>query len=262
MADRSVSGEIKRLMCITAHPDDEAGGFGGSLRLYRDRSVETCVICLTPGQAATNRGSAKSDLELAAIRRKEFAASCEMLGVSEGVLLDYPDGQLYRQDLFRVVSDLTLRLRRFRPHVLLTFGPEGGLTGHQDHSMVSIFASLAFHWAGRENRYPDQLTGEVKIHRAQKLYYATADFALPGRQPIIMPPITTVIDIREQLETKIAAFKTHASQSPLWVMFEQGMRGRGGVERFHLAASANYGPATLETDLFEGVTPDSPLGNP
>jgi len=28
-----------RLMCITAHPDDEAAGFGGSLRLYRDRGV-------------------------------------------------------------------------------------------------------------------------------------------------------------------------------------------------------------------------------
>ena len=61
-------------MCITAHPDDEAGGFGGSLRLYRDRGVETSVVCLTPGQAATHRGGAANDQELAAARRKEFAA--------------------------------------------------------------------------------------------------------------------------------------------------------------------------------------------
>ena len=63
-----------RMMVITAHPDDEAGGFGGSLRLYSDRGVETCVLCLTPGQAATYRGGARNDQELAAIRRKEFAA--------------------------------------------------------------------------------------------------------------------------------------------------------------------------------------------
>ena len=247
---------MKRLMCITAHPDDEAGGFGGSLRLYRDRGAETCVVCLTSGQAATNRGSAKNDEELAALRRAEFTASCELLGVSDCVILDYPDGQLYRQDLYRVVCDLTHHIRRFRPQVLLTFGTEGGLTGHQDHAMASVFASLAFHWAGRENRYPDQLSGGVKTHRTQKLYYVTGDFTLPGRQPVITSPVTTCIDIKEQLETKIAAFKIHDTQSPLASMFEQSVRKRGPVEMFHLAAFVKFGPAAQETDLFEGVEID------
>lgn len=243
----------KRLMCITAHPDDEAGGFGGSLLLYGERGVRTCVICLTAGQAATHRGAAKSDQELGIIRREEFNAACKILNVSEPILLDFPDGQLYRQDLYRVVCDLTHHVRRFRPQVLLTFGPEGGLTGHPDHSMASIFASLAFHWAGRDNRYPDQLTGGLTVHRAQKLYYATADFALPGRQPVTMPPTTTVIDIARHLETKIAAFKAHITQSPLAAIFEPAVRQRGAVERFHLAASTNYGPVVQETDLFKGM---------
>jgi LmbE family N-acetylglucosaminyl deacetylase len=247
---------MMRLMCITAHPDDEAGGFGGSLRLYRDRGAETCVVCLTSGQAASNRGSANNDQELAALRRAEFTASCEILGVSESVILDYPDGQLYRQDLYRVVCDLTQYIRRFRPQVLLTFGTEGGLTGHQDHAMASVFASLAFHWAGRENRYPDQLSGGLKTHRTQKLYYVTGDFTLPGRQPVTTSPVTTCIDVKEQLEAKIAAFKIHETQSPLASMFEQSVRKRGPVEIFHLAASIHFGPAAQETDLFEGVKPD------
>ena len=113
-----------RMMVITAHPDDEAGGFGGSLRMYCDRGVETCVICLTPGQAATYRGGAQTDQQLAEMRRKEFAAACEILGISRGIVLDYPDGKLHRQDLYRVVCDLTRQIREFRPHILLTFGPE------------------------------------------------------------------------------------------------------------------------------------------
>src|SRR5579862_4683061 len=96
---RRVQSLMLRLMCITAHPDDEAGGFGGTLREYADRGVETCVLCLTPGQAATHRGGAKDDHELAAMRRKEFAASCEILHVSRGLVLDFPDGHLHRQDL-------------------------------------------------------------------------------------------------------------------------------------------------------------------
>ena len=41
---------------MVAHPDDECYAFGGALALAADRGVETYVICLTDGQAATNRG--------------------------------------------------------------------------------------------------------------------------------------------------------------------------------------------------------------
>jgi LmbE family N-acetylglucosaminyl deacetylase len=240
-------------MCITAHPDDEAGGFGGGLRLYADRGMETCVLCLTPGQAATNRGGAKDDHELATMRRREFAASCEILGVSRGIVLDYPDGHLYRQDLYRVVSELTLRVREFRPQVVLTFGPEGGVTAHSDHSMASLYATLAFHWAGRDNRFPDQLGGSVSAHRAQKLYYSTYDFTLPDRPPVALSPITATIELGDLVETKLAAFKAHTTQAPLWPLLEKNLRRAPRQERYHLAASARVGPAVAETDLFAGV---------
>ena len=161
------------MMVVTAHPDDEASSFGGSLRLYQERGVETCIICLTSGTAATHRGSARSDQELGELRRKEFAAACEILKVSRGTVLDYPDGQLHRLDMQRVVSDLTLRIREFQPQVLLTFDAAGSVTGHTDHTMASVFATLAFHWAGRSNRFPDQLTGSITPHRIQKLYHTS-----------------------------------------------------------------------------------------
>jgi LmbE family N-acetylglucosaminyl deacetylase len=211
------------------------------------------VICLTPGQAASNRGEAKSDQELADIRKREFAASCELLRVSQPVILDYPDGQLYRQELNRVVYDLTLHVRKFRPHVMATFGAEGGVTGHPDHSMAGVFAALAFHWAGRSNRYADQLNDGLTAHRTQKLYQSTADVALPNRQPITFSPHTAVIDIGNHLETKIAAFKAHKSQAPLWSLFEDNARRHGPRELFHLAASVNGDAAKHETDLFDGV---------
>lgn len=243
-------------MVITAHPDDESGGFGGALRLYHDRGVETFVVCLTPGQAATHRGGAKSDQELAAMRRKEFAAACEILRVSRGLVLDYPDGQLYRQDLYRVVCDLTLQVRQFRPQVLLTFGPDGGVTGHPDHSMAGVFASLAFHWAGRNNRFPDQLKDGISTHRTQKLYYNTANFTLSDRQPVTLPPATAAIEIGQYVETKITAFKAHTSQAPLFPLLEDRVRKYMRAERYHLAATSNPPPTEMETDLFAGVIED------
>jgi LmbE family N-acetylglucosaminyl deacetylase len=246
-----------RLLCVTAHPDDEAGGFGGSLLLYASRGVETHVICLTPGQAATHRGAARSDKELAAMRREEFQASCRVLKIARGEVLDHPDAGLERVDFYAMVGELVERIRQIRPHVILTIGPEGAVTAHPDHSMVSLFATLAFHWAGRSNRFPEQLKNGLTPHRAQKLYYSTTLFTLPDRQPISPAPVTATIEIgTEFLETKIKAFKQHTSQAPLFQLFETAVRRRGTKELFHLAATTPPRQMQMETDLFEGVKDD------
>ena len=243
-----------RILAITAHPDDEAGAFGGSLLLYHSRGVKTYVVCLTSGQAATNRGGARSDEELAALRRVEFAESCRVLQVTQGEILNYPDGALNSADLYAVVGDLALRVRTIRPHLILTLGPEGGVTAHPDHSMASIFATMAFHWAARKDCYPEQLNGGLETHQAQKLYYATASFVLRDRPPASLPPCTATIDIAPFLGGKIEAFRSHATQAPLMERFEKAMRRFGSQELFHLAASNK--PSTLEheTDLLTGIT--------
>ena len=245
-----------RLLCVTAHPDDEAGGFGGTLLAARDRGIETYVVCLTEGKAATHRGGTQSEDELATLRRREFATSCGMLKITRGEVLNYPDGGLDRVDFYSAVGDLVGRIRRLRPHVVITFGPEGAITAHPDHSMCSNFATMAYHWAGRSNRYPEQLQNGLTPHRAQKLYYATALFTLPDRQPVALAPATAVIDITPHLETKIAAFRAHTSQSPLFPLFENAVRKRGHNEFFHLAAASTPQKLQPETDLFAGVTDD------
>lgn len=245
---------MHRLLCFTAHPDDEAGSFGGTLRHYSELGVETHVICLTPGQAATHRGGAKSDEELSEMRRQEFYAACKFLQVTNGVVLNYPDGRLDRQDLMTVVADLTRRIRESRPQVIMTMGPEGAITAHPDHTMVSIFATMAFHWASRTNRFHDQLQSGLQPHRTQKLYYGTTLFTMPDRQPVALSPSSAKIEIGQKgIDAKVAAFKCHTSQSPLFPFFEETVRRRGAQELFHLAASLTPTKAQFETDLFAGV---------
>jgi LmbE family N-acetylglucosaminyl deacetylase len=245
-----------RLLCITAHPDDEAGGFGGSLSLYAGRGVETHVVCLTAGQAATHRGDSRSEEELMARRRDEFAASCRILRVTKGEVLNYRDAGLDHADFYEVAGNLAQRIRQIRPHVVLTFGPEGAITAHPDHSMASIFATAAYHWAGRTNRFADQLTNGLRPYRPQKLYYTTSLFTLPERQPVSLPPVTTVIDIAGYWENKVKAFHAHTTQAPLFPLFEKNVSQRGHRELFHLAATTTPKQIELETDLFAGVEED------
>ena len=127
--------------CVTAHPDDECFGFGGALMLAHEAGFETSVICFTDGQAATNRGVAASNAELGRMRREEFAASCRILDVTRYELLDYQDAQLEFADFFKDRRHATrqkdARMRQWKPNVVLTFGMDGALNTHPDHTMVS-----------------------------------------------------------------------------------------------------------------------------
>ncbi len=246
---------MPKLLCVTAHPDDEAGAFGGTLLLYHERGVETYIVCLTAGTAARNRGTARSNEELASLRREEFAASCKVLGVTRGEVLDYLDSKLDRADLYQATGDLVQRIRQIRPDVMLTFGPDGGLTGHIDHAMAGNFATMAFEWAGRPDRYPEQLARGLKVHRTQKLYYQTADFVLPDRQPIAPPTVTARIEIgKDRFEKKSEAFQRHTTQQPLFERVKKNLGQQGGTsEMYHLAATRDPREAKSETDLFEGI---------
>jgi LmbE family N-acetylglucosaminyl deacetylase len=239
-----------KLMCVVAHPDDECFAFGGALALAADRGIETYVVCLTVGQAATNRGDAASGEALGKIRREEFAVSCNVLGVTQHELLDYHDAQLEFVDFPQAAGRLVERIRRFRPDVVITFGGDGGLNTHPDHMMVSMLTTAAFHWSGQAKRYPEL----GPVYEPQRLFYLSTNFFIPNRQAPKPMPWTVTLDIRSVQARKVEAFRQHASQAPVMektkVLFEK----YGAEEFYTLAATKDPQAAQLANDLFDGVT--------
>ncbi len=238
-----------KLMCAVAHPDDECFGFGGALALAADRGLETYVVCVTDGQAATARGSASSGQELGGMRRAEFAASCKVLGVTHHELLDYEDGRLEFADFSKTAGRLVERMRRFRPDVVLTFGGDGGLNTHSDHMMVSALTTAAFHWAGRAKRYPEL----AAVFQPRRLYYLSTDFFMGDRQAPLPAPWTVMLDIGSARERKMQAFREHTSQAPLVEKTKAMFAEHGGFEFYTLAASTYPRAAEQAVDLFAGL---------
>ena len=237
-------------MCVVAHPDDECFAFGGALALAAKRGVETSVVCLTDGKAATNRGEAGSNEALGRMRREEFGRSCAVLGVAHHELLDYEDGQLEFVTFSTAAGRLVERIRTFKPHVLLTFGGDGAVNTHPDHTVVSALTTAAYHWARQPKRYPE--AGEA--HGAERLFYLTTNFFVPERQPPHPAPWTVTLDIRGVREQKSRAFEEHASQAPLMEATRSLFERYGAEEFYVLAASPEWGPAIQTTDFFEGLT--------
>ncbi len=175
----------KRLMCVVAHPDDECFAFGGALLLAVEAGFETSVICLTDGQAATNRGTSADAQELGKMRREEFARSCAVLGVTRHEMLLYQDGQLEFEPLSGVARELVQRMRTWKPQIVLTFGLDGSLNVHPDHTMASCFTSAAFHWSAHGKRFPDL---DLPPFTPQRLYHQSTAFTLPDREALLPAP--------------------------------------------------------------------------
>jgi LmbE family N-acetylglucosaminyl deacetylase len=239
----------RKLLCVTAHPDDECFGFGGALMLAAEAGIETSVICFTDGQAATNRGDATSGEHLGQMRRAEFAASCEILGVTHHELLDYQDGQLEFANFSDTAAKLVERMRTYKPDVVLTFGGDGAMNTHADHTMVSCFTTAAFHWAASPKRFP----ALGPVHTAQRLFYNTTHFFFPGRPAPLPAPWTVTLDVTRVQARKFEAFRAHTSQLPLMEKFQGYFEKRAGQEVYTLIATPEPQPAVQMTDLFEGL---------
>ena len=242
-----------KLLLVVAHPDDECFAFGGALALAADAGVETHVLCLTDGQAASNRGNAKTAEELGQMRRAEFAASCDVLGVHHHESWGMQDGQLEHADFSAVSARLVAVMRTLKPNVVLTFGADGAVNTHPDHAMVSALTSCAFSWAASPKRFPNA----GPIHAADRLFIVTTSFFMEGRPAPLPAPWSVTLDVRGVMQRKHEAFCQHTSQAPLVdqtkTMFEQF----GQSEYYLLTAVREPQPARPMTSLFEGLGPTS-----
>lgn len=217
--------------------------------LAAEAGIETAVICFTDGQAATNRVGASSNEHLGEMRREEFADSCKILDVTRYELWDYQDAQLEFANFSETAAKLVKFIREYKPDVVLTFGQDGAMNTHADHTMVSAFTTAAFHWAASPKRFPEL----GPIHVARRLFYNTTNFFFPGRPSPLPAPWTVTLDVTSVQHRKFKAFRAHTSQLPLMEKFQSFFEKRVGEEFYTLIATPEPRAAVQQTSLFEGL---------
>jgi LmbE family N-acetylglucosaminyl deacetylase len=205
---------MRSLTALFAHPDDETFAIGGTLARYAGDGVRCSLYCATDGDAGRSSGiPVSSRAELGVIRRAELEAACAALGVSTLERGGFPDGALAAADPDRVMSDIVALLRRERPQVVLTFGPEGAPTGHLDHKAICRLATSAVLLAGTTTAFPEQLEAGLTPHRPQRLCYVTWPVPAPGEAPRKEgQPRQLCIPVAPWHPRKLDAFFAHRTQ--------------------------------------------------
>jgi LmbE family N-acetylglucosaminyl deacetylase len=243
---------MRRLTALFAHPDDETFAVGGTLARYADDGVRCSLYCATDGDAGRSSGiPVSSRAELAALRRDELRAASEILGIATVERGGHPDGELAAVDPEVVLAEIVRLIRRERPQVVITFGPEGAPTRHRDHRAVSRLATAAFLLADTTTAYRDQLAEGLAPHRPDRLCYVTWPAPPPGAEPDTEGQPTDVrVPVRAWLPRKGQAFDAHRTQHQHRAHFER--LGLVDTEDFFVAIGTPVPRGAA--DLFAGLT--------
>lgn len=271
------------LLCVHAHPDDEAIATGGVLARAASEGRPAAVLTCTGGERGEVVGEGLDPREvlprLAEFRRAELERALEVLGAGPPRLLGYRDsgmagtegnddpGSFWRAGFDEAVGRVVAWIRRLRPAVVVTYDAFG-VYGHPDHVQAHRVTTVAVEAAAAGALYPEA----GPPWRVAKLYLATlprgavaeltramADRGLPtpfdDAEPSGAPPfgtddgdVTTVVDVRPWLERKRTALAAHRSQL--------------GADSFFLNVPDDLAPAVFGREWFVRARSDVPAPLP
>ena len=198
---------MRRVLVVTAHPDDVDFGSAGTVAAFTTAGLEVTYCIVTNGEAGgSDRALARS--EMAALRQDEQRAAAAVVGVSDVRFLGHPDGQV----------QATLGLRRDISRVIRQVRPERVITQSPERNWDFIYASHPDHMAAGEAAvnavYPD----------ARNPFAHTELLEVEGLEPWTVPELWIMapgagaassriaVETSATVDRKVAALMCHKSQ--------------------------------------------------
>jgi N-acetyl-1-D-myo-inositol-2-amino-2-deoxy-alpha-D-glucopyranoside deacetylase len=293
----TAADSARRLLLVHAHPDDETIGTGATMAKYAAEGALVTLITCTLGEEGEilvpelAHLAADRDDGLGEYRIAELGAAMQALGVTDHRFLggpgrwrdsgmmgtpsnDNPDC-FWRADFEAAVGELVTVIREVRPQVVVTYDDNGGY-GHPDHIQAHRVTVGAFEAAGDPMRFPyaGAPWAPAKLYEAaipvsvlQRAFEQLqelgeeAPFGVtsPEDLPFGTPDdqVTTAVDARTYLETKMAAMRAYPTQIAVdghfFALSNDVGQGAFGVEHFRLVRGELSTTGGRENDLFAGV---------
>lgn len=192
----------KKVLCVIAHPDDEAFGPSGTLALL-SKKHNVHILCVTDG-ASDVRFHPMGE-KLAEIRSHELEASAKAIGAKSVHFLGYKDGSLCNNLYHEIAQKIDDLCKALNISLIITQEPRG-VSGHLDHVAVSMITTFVY-----EKRPSIEAVWYYCITKEVRSSIPTYFIHFPDGYD--RKEIDLVVDISTVLTQKIAAIKCHASQA-------------------------------------------------
>ena len=268
LADETGSLAGRTVLAVFAHPDDESLACGGTLARLADAGARIVVLCASRGERGSiSDPSLVPDGDLGRVRAQELCEAASVLGVSDVVILDHPDGSLRWADVPEFQAEIVATIERYRPDAVITFA-EDGLYWHGDHIGVYERTYSAVRSLGAEApplyyvTMPRGVMREV-AEAAHARGGAAPDSSFWGIAPdafgAAAGPPTFVVDVRDWAARKLAALRCHRTQmgpnNPIAWINDAEAQSWLGVESFRRERLDSSGDSMLERLASSAIGP-------
>jgi LmbE family N-acetylglucosaminyl deacetylase len=194
---------VRRVLVVTAHPDDVDFGTAGTVAAFTKAGLEvTYCICTNGDAGGSDRAMSRADM--ATLRQREQRDAAAEVGVTDLHFLGHPDGRL--QPTLELRRDISRVIRQVKPERVLTQSPERRwdfiFASHPDHLAAGEAAVCAVYPDARNPFAHPELLGEEGLEP----WTVNELWIMSGTDPNIAVETTTTI------ERKIAALLCHKSQ--------------------------------------------------
>lgn len=264
------------LMCVHAHPDDEAISTGGILARYAAEGLETILVTCTNGELGDGPGGVKpgenghTEEEVVALRRSELEVSCAALDVGHLELLGYHDSGMmgwpqndspqafWHADVEEAAVRLAGLIDRYRPQVVVTYDANG-FYGHPDHIQAHRITLAAIERSGIPDKLYFPAVPKSALPRfAEMLEARGVEVPAEIEDATIGTPdeeIGAVVDCSSFSAAKFASLSAHASQAENIFFLSLGEQVFGEVfsQEAFVRVRDRTGQAGVEDDLFTGL---------
>lgn len=282
-----------RLLAVHAHPDDESSKGAATLARYAHEGHPTMVLTCTGGERgdvlnpAMDKPGVKENM--VAVRREEMARAVAALGV-EHVWLGHVDSGLpegdplpplpehcfARDDTEAVAREIVKVIRRFRPHVIITYDENGGYP-HPDHLKVHEVSMRAWEESGKASYAPElgepwaplklyythgfvrqrlEMFHQLLLDEGKESPYGPMIERRKTHDGDIMARVTTQVPCADYFPQRDAALRAHATQiDPSGAFLATPSDVQAGMwptEEFELART-RVSTDLPEDDLFAGI---------
>jgi LmbE family N-acetylglucosaminyl deacetylase len=203
IADTGTTG--RRILLMTAHPDDVDIMAGGTVARFLDEGHDVHSVIFTRGDKGHDDPGMTPE-GVAVLREVEQRAAAAILGLSRLTFLDFADGELAWAGP-SLAEAATRLIRQERPDMVITHDPYGGAPGywepqlHPDHRAVGLAVVEACYFrAPGPLYYPAHGAAGFAPHRVSEILLIMSDHN------------DYVLDIAATFDRKVRAVHEHASQ--------------------------------------------------
>lgn len=219
--------QVRKILAVLAHPDDETFICGGTLAKYAARGADITLVSATRGEMGRRMGNPHylNRETIPAVREMELRRACDSLGIRELIFFDIRDKTVEFVDEERLIDRISKLINDVDPDVVLTFHEKLG--GHPDHCAIGKAATAAMSRTGHRGALYFISYGET-MKRPERFGYNQEDIAR--------------VNVSAHLKAKLAAFRDHRCQSELdewvWQEDEKALARFGDYEYFIKGNSA------------------------